>query len=310
MGQERWLVIAAFSVTYLVWGSTYLANYWAIGSLPPFGMSGTRFLVAGLLMYAYSQLVGNRVAPTLRQWRNAGLLGTGFMTVGVGAVVWAQQWIPTSTAALIISFEPLVVMFLIWAFLGSRPSGRALFGAAVSICGMLLLVGQPESLSVPGSDPAGTVFGLLAIATSMFCWGGAMLLRPRLDLGKNPVRSTGMQMLVGGTLLTLFSLSIGEWDGWSWPQLTARSAYSWLFLVAFGSILAFSAFNYLLGRVSPEKVATNTYVNPVVAVAVGGLLNDEVITGQSVLAGAVLLTGVWFINSSGKRKDLPASQRE
>ena len=302
MGRERWLVIAAFATTYLVWGSTYLVNYWAIDTIPPFGMGGCRFLAAGALMYGYSWLAGDRRRPTLRQWGNATLMGILFLAVGVGAVVWAQQWIPTSTAALIIAFEPLVVMCLMWASLRSRPPARAFFGAAISICGMLLLVGQPESLIVPGTDPAGTVFALLAIAAAMLCWGAGMLLRPRSDLTDNPVRGTGMQMLTGGAVLLLFSFLIDEWAGWSVGQVSLRSALSWGFLVVFGSILAFSAFNYLLARVSADKVATNTYVNPVVAVLVGGLLNNEIITGQSLLAGAVLLTGVWFINSSHRER--------
>ena len=291
MGRDRTLILLAFATTYLVWGSTYLANYWAIDTLPPFGMGGTRFLTAGLLMYGYTWLRGDRRLPTPRQWANAALIGVLFLSVGTGAVVWAQQWIPTSTAALIIAFEPLVVMFLMWGFLANRPSWKAFFGAAVSICGMSLLITQPVVLG----GAAGAGWGVLAIATGMLCWGGGMLLRPRLDLTDNPIRGTGMQMIGGGVLMLLFSLIINEWEGWSPEQLSAKSVGAWLFLVCFGSILAFSAFNFLLNKVSAEKVATNTYVNPVVAVLLGGMLNNEVITGQSVLAGGVMLLGVWFI---------------
>lgn len=295
MGRDQWLIIGAFATTYFVWGSTYLANYWAIDSLPPFGMGGTRFLTAGLLLYVYSLLRGDRRRPTVRQWVNAGLIGVLFLSVGTGGVVWAQQYIPTSMAALIISFEPLVVMLMMWGFLSSRPPTRAFLGAAVSILGMGLLIGQPANLS--GEDAP---YGLLAIATGMLCWGAGMLLRPKLDLGKNSVRATAMQMIVGGVLMLAFSVSIDEWAGWSFGQLTTRTVGAWFFLVIFGSILAFSAFNFLLSKVSADKVATNTYVNPVVAVLLGALFNNEIITGQTVLAGIILLTGVWFINSAKK----------
>ena len=327
MGRDRLLIIAAFFCTYVIWGSTYLANYWAIESLPPFGMSGTRFLTAGALMYGYSRWrdahrgadagaggvldagMGVRDVETqnfaslhpgmtaAREWRNTAIIGILFLSIGTGAVVWAQQWIPTSTAALIIAFEPLLVMFMMWGALGNRPPLKAFFGAAISICGMALLIGQPESIG--GTGP-GAFYGLCAIAIGMTCWGSGMLLRQRLEFSDDQIRTTGMMMLSGGACLLLFSLVQNEWAGWSFAQLTSKTIGAWFFLVFFGSILAFTAFNYLLARVSAEKVATNTYVNPVVAVLLGALLNNETVTGQSILAGVVLLTGVYFINSAKK----------
>ena len=293
MGQDRLLIILAFFVTYFVWGATYLANYWAIGSIPVFGMGGTRFLTAGLLMYAFTLARGDFSLPSPRHALNSGLIGVLLLSVGTGAVVWAQQYIPTSTTSLIIAFEPLVVMLMMWGAFRSRPSLKAFFGAFVSIGGMALLITQP--IAVGGGE---ALYGMLGIASGMLCWGAGMLLRQRLDLGHNRMRATAMQMIGAGTVLLLFSFAIDEWEGWSWTMITTRSAYAWAFLVVFGSIIAFSAFNYLLGQVSADKVSTNTYVNPVVAVLLGGLLNGEIITGQSLLAGAVLLAGVYFINSA------------
>lgn len=300
MGSDRILFLLAFFVIYFVWGATYLANYWAIGSIPVFGMGAARFLVAGGLMYLYTLLRGDHALPKLRYAANSALIGILLLSVGTGAVVWAQQYVPTSTTSLLIAFEPLIVMVMMWGLLKSRPAGRAFFGAAVSICGMALLITQPLALGGPEAYK-----GLVAIFCGMVCWGAGMLLRQRLDLGENRVRATAMQMLAAGACLLVFSLAIGEWEGWHWSLLTARSVYAWVFLVLFGSILAFSSFNYLLGKVSADKVATNNYVNPVVAVALGGLLNGEVITGQSMLAGAVLLAGVYFINSAEAPAELP-----
>ncbi|MEM9525077.1 MAG: EamA family transporter [Bacteroidota bacterium] len=296
MNKDQWLIIGAFSITYFVWGATYLANYWAIDTLPVFGMGGLRFLTAGTILYLMSFLTGSKVLPTGKQWLNALSIGVLFLSVGTGAVVWAQQWIPTSTTALIISFEPLVVMLMLWGFFANRPPLKAFIGAGISILGMYLLIDQPATLEGPGS-----MKGLVGIITGMLCWGIGMIIMPKLDMGKNKFRANAMQMLGGGAVLLLFSFFINDWAGWSPAQVSAKSFFAWIFLVLFGAILAFSAFNFLLSRVSPEKVATNTYVNPVVAVLLGGLLNNEEITRQTIIAGAVLLTGVWFINSAKRR---------
>ncbi|THH39926.1 EamA family transporter [Neolewinella litorea] len=297
MDRDRLFIILAFAVTYFVWGATYLANYWAIDTIPVFGMGATRFLMAGALMYAFTLLRGDFTLPKLQYVINSSIIGVLLLSVGTGAVVWAQQYIPTSTTSLIIAFEPLVVMLMMWGLLSNRPPLKAFFGAFISICGMSLLISQP--LAIGGGE---AYKGMIGIISGMLCWGAGMLLRQRLDLGHNRIRATAMQMLAAGFFLLLFSLALDEWSGWTWSELSARSAYSWLFLVVFGSIIAFSSFNYLLGKVSADKVSTNTYVNPVVAVLLGGLLNGEVVTGQSILAGAILLTGVYFINSSSSPK--------
>lgn len=293
MTKQQWLIILAFSITYIVWGSTYLANYWAIDSLPPFGMCGVRFLTAGVLLYAISLLQGDRTPPTRQQWHNAGLMGFMFLTVGVGGVVWGQQWVDTSMAALLVAFQPLLVMLIMWGVFSNRPPNKAFFGAAISIVGMGLLIGQPQLVAGPDE-----IKGLIAVLFSIFTWGFGMTLNPRLDLGKNNFRSTAMQMIIGGGLAMVFSLLIGEWEGWSFDRLTTKSVLSVSYLIVFGAIIAFSAFNFLMKTVSPEKAATGTYVNPVVAMLLGAALNNEAVTLQSIIAGAILITGVYFINSS------------
>ncbi len=303
MNQQKWLIVLSFFCTYVIWGSTYLANYWAIQSIPVFGMGAARFLVAGLLLYALSLFFGSKTRPTLKQWGNAAIQGTLFLAVGVGAVVWAQQYIPTSTTALIISFEPLLVMILMWTWFKNRPPGRAFLGAAISIFGMSLLIQEPASFSGPGA-----VKGLLGILFGMSCWAVGIVLGSKLDMGENKFRATGMQMLTGGGLLLIFSLLVNDWAGWSPTQVTQQSFLAWLFLVIFGAVISFSAFNFLLRTVSADMAATNTYVNPVVAVLLGGLLNNEVITGQMLLAGGLLLTGVWFINSAKRAKPAVAEE--
>jgi len=287
--KQSWLIILAFAITYIVWGSTYLANYWAIDSLPPFGMCGVRFLAAGLVLYVISLWQGDRTPPTFQQWKNAGLMGLMFLTIGVGGVVWAQQWVDTSMAALLVAFQPLLVMLFMWGLWKNRPPNKAFLGAAISIVGMGLLIGQPELVAGPDE-----VKGLLIILLAVFTWGLGMTLNPRLDLGQNNFRSSAMQMIVGGGLAMVFSLAIGEWADWSFSRLSMKSILSVSYLIIFGAIIAFSAFNYLMKTVSP----TSTYVNPVVAMLLGAALNDEAVTLQSVIAGGILITGVYFINTA------------
>lgn len=305
MTREQWLIIGAFAITYFVWGSTYLANYWAIDSMPPFGMCGVRFLMAGGLLYAISWLTGDKTPPTRKQWRNAALLGVMFLSVGVGAVVWAQQWVDTSMAALLVAFQPLLIMLLLWGFFDTRPPAKAFLGAGISIVGMGLLIGQPQLISGQAE-----ILGLLAILFAILTWAFGMILNPRLDMGKNRFRSTAMQMVAGGGVAMAFSLAIGEWEGWSVEQLSSKTILSLSYLIIFGAIIAFSAFNYLMRTVSPEKAATSTYVNPVVATLLGAALNNEAVTLQSVIAGSILLTGVYFINSSKTAKPIVAGEEE
>jgi drug/metabolite transporter (DMT)-like permease len=293
MTKEQWLIILAFTITYFVWGSTYLANKWAIDTLPPFGMCGVRFLIAGVLLYGLSFLQGDKTRPTRKQWVNAGYMGFMFLTLGVGIIVWAQQWMDTSMAALMVSFQPLIVMLIMWGVFRNRPPGKAFFGAGISIVGMGLLIGQPQLVAGPNEIKA-----LIAVLFSICVWALGMTLNPRLDMGKNNFRSTAMQMLIGGALAMSYSLLVGEWNGWSVEAISLKSIFSLSYLIVFGAIGAFSALNFLMKTVSPEKAATGTYVNPVVAMFLGAVLNDEAVSIQSVIAGGILITGVYFINSS------------
>ncbi|MGK0450359.1 MAG: drug/metabolite transporter (DMT)-like permease, partial [Neolewinella sp.] len=276
MTKEQWLIILAFAITYFVWGSTYLANKWAIDTLPPFGMCGVRFLIAGVLLYGLSFLQGDKTRPTRKQWVNSGYMGFMFLTLGVGIIVWAQQWMDTSMAALMVSFQPLIVMLIMWGVFRNRPPGKAFLGAGISIVGMGLLIGQPQMVAGPNEIKA-----LIAVLFSICVWALGMTLNPRLDMGKNNFRSTAMQMLIGGALAMSYSLLVGEWNGWSVEAISLKSIFSLSYLIVFGAIGAFSALNFLMKTVSPEKAATGTYVNPVVAMFLGAMLNDEAVSIQS-----------------------------
>jgi len=294
--RERYLIIAAFATVYLVWGSTYLVNYLAIREIPPFLMSGTRFLTAGLLLFGVAAL--RKIPwPSLVHWKNSAWAGFMFMALGTGLVVWAEQWVDSGMAALLVSFEPLVVVVLLWVMRGQNPQLHSLLGVALGVLGMFLLVGQPQI-----SADRNTLFGVAGIAFSLLAWGYASIYIGQANLPTSKMQSAGMQMMSGGVSLLLMSLIFGDYKQFAWENLTGKGIFSFFYLVVLGSLLAFSAFNYLLSKVSPEKVATTNYVNPVVAMFLGWSINNEQITTRSLLAAAIMLTGVFFINGRFVKK--------
>lgn len=296
--RERYLIIAAFATVYLVWGSTYLVNYLAILEIPPFLMSGTRFLTAGLLLFGVAAL-RKIPLPTLAQWRNAAWIGLMFMALGTGLVVWAEQWVDSGMAALLVSFEPLIVVLLLWIMRGKSPQLHSLLGVALGVLGMFLLVGQPQIAA-----DRDTLIGVGVIAMSLFAWGYASIYIGQANLPKSKMQSAGMQMTCGGIWLLIMSLIFGDYKQFAWENLTAQGIFSFFYLIVMGSLIAFSAFNFLLTKVSPEKVATTNYVNPVVAMFLGWSLNNEQVTTRSLIAAAIMLTGVFFINANFGKKQV------
>ncbi len=286
------LIVSAFAIIYVVWGSTYLVNYFAIETIPPFLMSGSRFITAGLLMYSISRLMGQPL-PSRRQWRNAAISGILLLAVGTGGVVWAEQYVDTSIAALIVAADPLVVVLLVWLMRGRRPAWNSLLGIALSIVGVGLLIGQDLFL-----NNQSTTWGIAVIFVSIVSWAFATVFIGQADLPKSSALLAATQMLAGGVFLVMVSLLSGEYQAFDPARVSNKSIFAWFYLILLGSIVAFSAFNYLLVRVSPEKVATSAYVNPVIAALLGWQFNNEQLTPQSIVAAAFILIGVFFINSN------------
>lgn len=294
--KEQILIIAAFAAIYFIWGSTYLFNWYAIQDIPPFLMSGSRFLTAGLLLFVFTLFLGKK-SPSPKQWFHAWIAGTLFLSIGTGGVVWAEQYIDSSMAALMIGAEPLVITILLWQLKGNRPGLQAVLGLALGSAGMYLLVGQPSLIA--SSD---TLKGLIAIFISMLAWGFIAVKLNDLQLPESRIQGSAMQMLTGGAMLILFSAISKEHLDFHWSDLSLRGTLSWVYLIIFGSIIAFSSFNYLLTKVSPDKVATANYVNPVVALLLGWGLNQEYVSSQSLLAACTLLISVFLINTKPRSK--------
>ncbi|KAA3623088.1 MAG: EamA family transporter [Bacteroidetes bacterium] len=289
--KERWLIIGAFGAIYIIWGSTYLANAFAIKEIPPFFMAGGRFLIAGILLFAL-MLAQRKSIPTPKQWMYGALMGTLFLSIGNGALVKALEYLDSGMAALLIAFDPLLVVLAMWVLIGVVPGKRNIFGTILGIIGMVILIGQPSIMTSKES-----LKGIGLVSISMVSWTVASIYVAKVDLPKARGRSTERQMITGGILLIIYSLITGEIFEFSIQQMTSKGWMSWIYLVVFGSIIGFSSFNYLLHKVSPDKVSTSTLINPIVALILGWMFNSEQVTLQSIIATVVLLSGVFFINT-------------
>ncbi|WP_405291525.1 EamA family transporter [Algibacter sp. Ld11] len=292
-------IMLAFFAIYVIWGSTYLLNKIAVTELPPFMLGSMRFTTASILIFTIAKILKFDLSITRTQLKNTIIAGFLFLAFGNGVVVWALRFVDSGFTALEISAQPLVVLILMRILQGKKISAMSYIGVALGFLGIFLLVSQKQIISKDGQ-----ILGMIMIFVCMISWAYASIFVGKANLPKNFFVNTGYQMLSGGIMLAIASLCFGEeWTSpttWSTPVL-----WSMLLLIIFGSIIAFTAFNYLLKEVSPEKVSTSTYVNPVIALFLGWLILDENLTIQSIIAAVILLTGVYFINS--KRKFKPRS---
>ncbi|MEM9001562.1 MAG: EamA family transporter [Bacteroidota bacterium] len=294
------LIVLAFFAIYVIWGSTYLLNKIAVSEIPPFFLAGIRFVSAGALIFCIVKLSGKSIVITKKQFLNTTFLGFLFLSFGNGVVVWALKFVDSNFAALEISAQPLVILLMMRLLQGKKIQPMSLLGVFLGMLGIYLLVSQKNIL-----EQENAILGMFMIFAAMLSWAYGSLFVTKADLPKNYFVNTGYQMLTGGVMLFVLSLVFQE--PWSLPKdWSAATQWSMVLLVIFGSIVAFTSFNFLLKIVSPEKVATNTYVNPIVAMFLGWSFLKEQITLQSIVAAVILLTGVYFINT---KKKLPLLAR-
>jgi len=289
--KEYLLIILAFVSIYIIWGSTYLFNKILVGELSPFLIGAIRFTIAGALVVGLSLLFGKNKEVTKQQLYNCGKAGFFFLTTGNGIAIWALQYMDSGLTALLISAQPLVLLILMWILDGKKIQVRSMIGIALGILGIYLLVSQNSIEHHPRQW-----LGFIAIFCCLLFWGYGSLFVAKADLPDNSLISTGYQMLFGGIMMIGMSLALGE-DTSGLFNLSTEGIWAMVYLVLFGSIAAFTSFNFLLKRVSPEKVATSTYINPIVAMCLGVWWLGEKISMVSIIAAVILLSGVWFINS-------------
>ena len=300
---HRFKVALAFLAIYLIWGSTYLAIRFAIETLPPFLMAGTRFLIAGAVLYAWMRLHGVP-RPQGFQWRNTAIVGALLLLGGNGGVVWAEQIVPSGLAAVLIATSPLWMALLGWLWRGARPSRRVVIGLVLGFSGVVLLVG-PGALNGQGQvAPLGAAVLILAALS----WATGSLFAQQARLPAVSLLATAMEMLAGGALLFLAGLVTGEWAGVDLGTVSLRSLLALAYLILFGSLAGFSAYTWLLRVTTIAWASTYAYVNPVVAVFLGWALAGEALTLQTLLATAVIVAGGGLIISQQARRHVPAAE--
>lgn len=285
---ERWTIRIAFICIYFIWGSTYLATDWALQAFPPFMMIAVRFLAAGLLLLAFSYRA--YAHTNAKQVQNALLQGVLILGIGSGASMWAVQYLDSGIASLIVGCEPLVLVFFLWFFMNQRPSWQKLFGVALGMLGMYILFSQKTISSKPEAYK-----GVWAIAIAIIAWVFGAIHIKKFDAPSSKVLHTAIQMLSSGVFLLIISFVVQEGLNTIPARFTWLAFGCFLYLMVFGSLIAYSAFNYLLIKEDPSKVATATYINPIIALFLGWYFNDEILSHQALLAAVVLILGVVFI---------------
>jgi len=292
-------VLLALLTVYLVWGSTYLAIHFALISFPPFLMMGSRFIVAGILLFAWLKLRGTP-NPTARQWRDGAVVGVLLLGGGMGLTAVAQQYVSSGLTAVFIACAPL--MFALWAGLfGDWPGRREWVGILTGFAGAALLASGGEFAAEP--------IGALALGCAVACWTfGSVLSQKKLALAPGAM-GFASEMLIGGAFL----LGVGWLQGESLAaSFDTRAVLAWGYLVIAGSLAAFSAYMYLLSKVSPALASSYAYVNPVIAVLLGVWLADEVIGTREITAMAVILGSVLLLTTAktATKPAVPENERE
>jgi drug/metabolite transporter (DMT)-like permease len=291
---------SAFAIVYVIWGSTYLAILFAIDTLPPFLMASARFLIAGALLYAWSRVLAGAAAPSAVQWRSSAIVGVLLLLGGNGLVVWSEQRIPSGMAALLVGTVPCFMVIIDWLRPGgSRPSGRIVAGLALGLLGLVWLVG-PDSVMGGGRAD---LLGAGALVLASLSWAIGSIYSRHAPMPSSPFLGTAMQMLAASVALFAVSAALGEPWHFDVGAVSLRSVLGFVYLVVLGSIVAFSAYIWLLRVSTPARVSTYAYVNPVVAVLLGWALAGEALTTRMLVAAAVIVSGVALITLAPRRAD-------
>ena len=290
------LIIIAFFAIYVVWGSTYLFNKIAVTQLSPLFLSATRFTFAGILILIISKILNYSLKITKRQLVNAAIAGFLFLVYGNGVFVWSLRYVDSGFGALLASTQPLFVLLLMRLIDRKKMQKKSIIGVVLGIIGMYLLVSQ-QNITTDETN----ILAIFMILSCVFSWSYGSVFVSKADLPENFFVSTGYQMITASFFLICGSFLFNEEI--LLPNLwTNEVQLAMIFLIIFGSIVAFTAFNYLLKKVSTEKVATSAYINPIIALFLGWLVLGEQLTTQSIIAAGILLTGVYFITSRKRYK--------
>lgn len=276
-------VILAFLAIYVIWGSTFLAIRVAVLLVPPWLCAGIRFFIAGVMLFAFTQLRGEGW-PTLREWRSLAILGVLMFSVTYGALFWGEQFVPSGITSVLEATLPLFTVLLeVFVLRQQRFRWRVMVAVVVGFCGVGLMMLTREHASF-GVVPC------LVIMGGSLSWSLGAVLTRSLRLPKSRTVTAGAQMMLGGGLLLVLSLLSGELH--PFPAIPARAALALVYLITAGSLIGYTAFVWLLGRMPASRVASHAYVNPMVAIALGYFVAGEQITVRTLLGAGLVLGSV------------------
>lgn len=286
-------IAVAFAAVYLIWGSTYVGIRFAIESIPPFLMAGTRYLFAGLIMYGIARAQGAR-SNTFAEWRTAVIVGACLLLGGNGGVTLSEKYIDSGLAAVIVATVPIYMTLLAWwTGMAPRPRPIVWLGLVGGFAGVIVLL-LPE-ITRPASGSHRTEIGMLILLCSSFIWSAGSLYSRRAKNAASPFLGAGQQMICGGALLLLASMITREDRGFDIRAVTWTSIGAWIYLVLIGAIVGFGAYIWLLRNCDPGKVSTYAFVNPIVAVILGALLAGEKLSARVVVAAALIIGSVALV---------------
>jgi len=291
----------AFAAIYLIWGSTYLAIRYAVETIPPLVAVGIRHTIAGSILLGWAWARGFR--PKREHWMAGFVVGALFFLVGHGSLHWAEQYVASGLAALLIATEPMFILLLAWMTGQQRISRISALGLGLGVAGVGILTAA--DFAAKGS----TLMGVLAVLLGSFSWAAGVVVSPRVKLPSDLVARTAVPLVCGAILLWIAAAATGELQHTRWAEISLRSLGGTAYLVVFGSIIAFMSYTWLLQRCPPTLVATHTYANPIVAVLLGWLIASEALTFRVVLALAAILGAVVLIRR-GERESARMKSKE
>ena len=277
----------AFAAIYVIWGSTYLAIRYAVETIPPLVTAGVRHSVAGGILLAWAWARGFR--PKREHWAAGLVVGALFFLIGHGSLHWAEQYVGSGLAALLIATEPMFILLLAWAMNQQRISRISALGLGLGVVGVALLT--RAELTTKGSS----LLGLLAVLIGSLAWSAGVVISPKLKLPTDALGRTALPTICGAAMLLIAAGLTGEFRATHWASISLKSELGLAYLIVFGSVVAFTAYMWLLQRCPPALVATHTYANPVVAVLLGWLLASEPLTVRVVVASAAILGAIVLI---------------
>lgn len=282
----RVTVLLAFFAIYFLWGTTFLAIRIAVQEVPPLFAAGTRFFLAGMVLYVFMRLRG-RPRPTASQWRSLGIIGLLMFVAEYGPLFWAEKYVPSGIASVLEATLPLITMALeVWVFRRHRFQWPLLAAILIGFLGV-------SALLFHNGEQSFGVLPCIAILAGGTAWSLGSVLNRSLDLPESRALTSGAAMVLGGGMLLVLSAAFGELH--PFPHVSMRAAMALLYLIICGSLLGFTAFVWLLSHMPATRVSSHAYVNPVVAVALGYFVAGEAITTRTLIGTALVLAGVVLI---------------